>query len=286
MSVRRPAVAGLFYSSDRDGLLKELDSSFLHPLGPGRLPEAVGPFTGSLLGIVSPHAGYMYSGPVAAHGYLALSRSGRPDVVFIMGPNHQGIGSPLALSEAEEWETPLGTVEVDREVSRLLMGACDFLAPDEHAHRYEHSVEVQVPFLQRVFEGFSIVPIVMLLQNCEVAESLGRAMARVIEENGLRAYIVASTDFTHYEPDDVAKRKDRLAIEKITALDHRGLYDAVVETPISMCGPGPVMTLIVAARELGATRVTLYKYATSGDVVGERSAVVGYASLGFERVAP
>ena len=242
-------------------------------------------FTGRMLGLVSPHAGYVYSGPVAAHGYFELALSGKPDVVIILGPNHHAYGDPIALSSCEVWETPLGSLEVDLELSKEIARRSKVASFDDTAHRYEHSIEVQLPFLQFVFGSeFRIVPISMMLQNPEASRLLGIAIASAIKEHELRAYVIASSDMTHYEPQEVAERKDKLAIQRILGLDYKGLYDVVIEQDVTMCGYGPVMTLIVTAKELGAYSAKLLKYATSGDVTGDYSAVVGYASIGFYRI--
>lgn len=283
MRVRRPVVAGLFYEARREGLLRQLEEAFTHPLGPGSKPPRPGEYTGGILGVVSPHAGYMYSGHVAAHGYLELARGGAPEAVVLMGPNHHGMGMPVAASEADAWETPLGLVEVDKELARRLVEWSGVLAFDEEAHRYEHSLEVQLPFLQYVFGGgFGIVPITMYLQNPEVSRRLGSAIARAFEELGVKAYVVASSDFTHYEEARKAREKDEEAINMVLRLDEGGLYDVIVERDVTACGYGPIMSLVAAAKRLGA-EARLLKYSNSGDVTGDYSSVVGYASIAFYR---
>jgi len=280
--VRRPAVAGLFYEASKDRLLRQLDEAFAK--GPGEKPQAAS-YTGRALGIVAPHAGYMYSGYVAAYGYAELARSGAPEVVVLLGPNHHGIGMPVAMSEADAWETPLGAVEVDKDLARRLVEWSEVIAFDETAHRYEHSLEVQIPFLQCVFgQEFKIVPISMYLQNLEVSRKIGRAIARAVTELGVKAYVVASSDFTHYEEARVAAEKDRAAIDAILRLDDRGFYDVVVEKDVTACGIGAIMALIAAARQLAPCSARLLRYANSGDVTGDYSSVVGYASILFERV--
>lgn len=282
---KRPAVhAGYFYPAEKRELIEALKNAFLHELGPGKLPEKPGSYTGNLIGVVAPHAGYIYSGHVAAHAYLALAEGGKPDVVFILGPNHHALGAPIALDENEVWETPLGDVEVDFRVSKELASREQIIRFDFQAHAYEHSIEVQVPFLQFVFgEGFTIVPISMMLQTPEAARRVGEAIAGLIMEKGLRAYVVASSDMSHYVESRIAAEKDKVAIERVLSLDAEGLYNAVIEEDISMCGPGPVMALIYIAKKLGYTNVRLLKYADSGDVTGDKSSVVAYASLAFTR---
>jgi len=280
VKVRRPAVAGLFYEDNSEFLRRQIEECFLHKLGPGRLPPKPQQYSKSVLGVVAPHAGYMYSGPVAAHSYLKLAESGRPKVLFIFGPNHHGRGDPIAISSMEYWLTPLGKLKVDLELGKELAERSGIASLEDFAHIYEHSIEVQLPFIQYVFGGdVSIVPVCMMLQYPRAAEVLGKAVASMIEEHELKAYIIASSDFNHYEPAEVTERKDKKALEKILALDYKGLYDVVVETPISVCGPGPIMVLLVAARELKAKNVEILKYANSGDITGDYSAVVSYASI-------
>jgi len=283
--VRSPVNAGYFYPADPGELVETLRASFLHRLGPGRLPEkAPLEYTGRVIGVVAPHAGYVYSGHVAAHSYLELSDAGRPDVVFILGPNHHALGVPIAVDENDAWETPLGQVMVDKELAKELSSLERIVLFDYQAHFYEHSIEVQIPFLQFTFpETPRIVPISMMLQTPEAAVRVGKAIASLIKNKGLKAYVIASSDMSHYVEARIAREKDFKAIEKIKALDVEGLYDTVIEEDISMCGPGPVMVLMQVARELGYTNVKLLKYADSGDVAGDKSSVVAYASLSFEK---
>jgi len=281
-SIRKPFVAGQFYPSDHDDLLDEIKRHFLSKLGPGKLPESKESFTGKLVGIVAPHAGYIYSGPIAAHGYYEMALSGKPDLVFILGPNHHAFGDPIALSSYDAWETPLGTVKIDKNISKEIIQRSGIVSIDDRAHMYEHSIEVQIPFLQFIFgSDISIVPVSMLLQNPESSKILGEAIASIILEHRLKAYVVASSDFSHYVESRIAKKKDYLAISKILDLDYKGLFDVVIENDISMCGPGPVMTLMVVAKEIDVEKGVLLKYASSGDVTGDYSSVVAYASIAF-----
>ncbi len=279
-SVRKPCVAGAFYEARPEALRKQIEWCFLHDLGPGKLPEAEAADL-ELFGLISPHAGYVYSGPVAAHAYYLLSRAERPETVIIVGPNHSGLGAPVAIVDSGEWETPLGRVPVDSECASLILEVSGVVEVDDSAHKYEHSIEVQLPFLQYVLGGFKLVPIAMLLQNYQVSRALGRALAEAA--NRFKALVIATTDFTHYEPQSAAEEKDRAAISEILKLDARGLYDVVVEKDISMCGYGPVMALIEAARAADCAKAELLKYATSGHVTGDTSSVVGYASIAIYR---
>ena len=283
MRRRRPAHAGTFYPASRGELVKAIEDSFTHPLGPGRLPQGPGGERRSI-GYVVPHAGYMYSGPVAAHAYYRLALERRPEVVVIAGPNHTGLGLMASVYKEGVWETPLGDVEVDSEVARLIVSYTRSYGFDEDAHLYEHSVEVQVPFLQYIYgEGLKIVPIVIGLQVPETSRDLGDALYKIIVENGVDLVFLASTDFNHYEPHDVTVAKDMKAIERILELDMEGLFRVIEQEHITMCGPGPAGALVWLASKMGGGRPVLLKHATSGDVTGEKSWVVGYASIEFPR---
>ncbi len=279
MKVRRPAAAGYFYPAGRGDLEDAIRDSFLNPVGPGKLPPA--PPRNDVIGVISPHAGYAYSGPIAAHSYyMASSLKGTVETVVITGPNHYGVGSGVAVTESDMWETPLGTVEVDRELARTIVDLSRIVDVDDAAHWREHSVEVQVPFLQfSLGEGLRMVPITMALQDALTAVEVGDAIARAAKEVGRRVLLVASTDFTHYEPYDEAYRRDAKAIEAIMSMDTSELYRVVEKYRVSMCGYGPVAVTLTAARALGATKVELLKYATSGDTAGDKGSVVGYGSL-------
>lgn len=275
--MRKPAVAGSFYAGSFAGLQQQLESCFKHPLGPGALP-AGGASGKHTLGLVSPHAGYMYSGPVAAYGYARLAAEKVPETVIILGPNHRGLGALLAIGRESSWQTPLGSVDVDVAAAEAIAKACPEAKQDDTAHLMEHSLEVQVPFLQYIWSaGFKIVPIAMLLQDAETAQELGRAIASVCRNRG--CVIIASTDFSHYESQAAATRKDRLVLDAILELSPSRVEEVVNTNHVSMCGPGPVMAMITACRELGASSASVLRYATSGDISGDYSQVVGYASV-------
>lgn len=280
--VRQPAVAGAFYAGDRDSLTRQLAWCFTHQVGPGAMPAVAGTPLSGTVGYVVPHAGYVYSGPFAAHAYAAMAKRGAPDVVVIMGPNHHGVGPGLALSSHARWRTPLGEVEVEEALARKLAGLVRALQPDDAAHRWEHSLEVQVPFLQLVFgDQVRILPIAMADQDIETSLALGRALAEALA--GRSAAIIASSDFSHYLPDRLARAIDRHALDAIEALDAPGLARAVQQHNISMCGPGPVMAMMECLRILGAKAGRVLAYGTSGDTSGDRSSVVAYAAV---EVAP
>ena len=280
MSVRRPVVAGQFYERDPERLRKQIERCFTHPLGPGRLPsEELGQERVSL-GFIVPHAGYMYSGPVAAHAYYQLSLERSPEVVVLLGPNHTGVGPSVSVYPGGFWRTPLGDVPVDERAATAIAENSRFAKLDASAHEYEHSIEVQIPFLQyTIRRSFSIVPVVILNQVPRVAEDLAKSILKTAETLGRELLVIATTDLTHYEPHEIACNKDRLVIDSVLRLDPETMFRTVVERGISMCGPGTTMTLLYLARTLGSKGAKLLKYATSGDVTGERDWVVGYASI-------
>ncbi|RLC91663.1 MAG: AmmeMemoRadiSam system protein B [Chloroflexi bacterium] len=275
--MRRSAVAGTWYAGTAVALRRQIEDCFMHGLGPGLLPGGPRSTKRRVLGLVSPHAGYMFSGPVASHGYLKLASEPRPHTVVIVGPNHSGLGADVAVSREDRWQTPLGDVEVDAAAAGAVVSGSHWAEWDDLAHAREHSAELQLPFLQYIYgEGFQVVVIAMLVQNLEVSQDVGKAIAASLK--GKDGLVVASSDFSHYEVRSVARRKDNLAIEAILSLEPRRLAEAVVKHDISMCGPGPVMAMLTACKELGATSAELLRYATSGDITGDAQ-VVGYASV-------
>lgn len=277
---RKPAVAGQFYPSEPDILRAEV--SRFTGIHEERRP---------VKGVVSPHAGIMYSGPVAGAVYAGIHL---PEVFMLLGPNHTGLGQPLALVSEGEWETPLGVVPIDRELATDLRAASPILHEDTVAHAREHSLEMQLPFLQALGSGFRIVPLVLGYLPYDVCEALGHAVAQAVQRSSKSVVIVASTDMTHcgrsyrHEPPagmtahDFACQEDRWAIDRIAALDPRGLYQVVRERNITMCGFIPTTITLMACRELGATTATLVKYMTSGEVSGDLNTVVGYAGFVIE----
>ncbi|MBW9221868.1 AmmeMemoRadiSam system protein B [Methanothermococcus sp. SCGC AD-155-C09] len=284
MTVRNPSVAGMFYPADPSELIEMIEYCYLHKLGPKVLPSK-GIFK-KPIGLICPHAGYIYSGPIAAHSYSALSNSIDGDITFIiLGPNHTGLGSGVSTMKGI-WKTPLGYVSTDDEFVEELWRECDILDLDESAHLREHSIEVQLPFLQHLSIlnsiNFKIVPISMMMQDYETAMDLGYMIGRVSMELGRKVVIIASTDFSHYEPQEMASKKDALAIKAILDMDERELYTTVINNNITMCGYGPTIAMIRAMKELGAKDSRLLAYATSGDITGDYSSVVGYGSLVIE----
>jgi len=282
LKIRRPYVAGQFYAGSQKSLKAQIEQCFKHELGPGALPKVADKRLEKIVGLVSPHAGYMYSGPVAAHGYHRLAQEGRPDVVVLFGPNHSGSGSALALMKEGFWRTPLGDVEIDTATADLILRASNIIDVDDSAHAFEHSIEVQLPFLQFLYgSSFKFVPICFLMQDLQSSREVGSAVAKAL--GGKNAVVIASTDMTHYEPQRMAEKKDKAAIEAMIKLDEEELNSTIEAYNMSMCGYGPTMATITAAKALGAKKAELLCYKTSGDVVGDYSAVVGYASLMFTK---
>lgn len=281
--IRNPAVASAFYEGTRSALNAQIEECYTHQLGPGRVPSKPSKPLGKILGIVTPHAGYTYSGPVAAWAFCQLIEKELPESVVLLGPNHYGLGREVAVMPAGRWRTPLGEVEVDEDLASKIAESSFLLELDDTAHRKEHSLEVQLPFLQHGYgEAFKIVPISIMSQDLESAQEIGKALGEALK--GRRgALIVASTDLTHYEPAASANTKDAKVIEAILSMDPARVEEVVSKLSVSMCGPGPVMAMLTAASLLGAQKARLLKYASSGDITGDYSAVVGYASLAIEK---
>ncbi|MGC9318945.1 MAG: AmmeMemoRadiSam system protein B [Armatimonadota bacterium] len=279
--VRRPAVAGQFYAGTSTELTRQIEECFTHRLGPGSLPEVSDDGPRRIVGVISPHAGYVFSGPTAAHGYDALAADGRPDVFVIVGLNHGRGGISSAVQTGGAWETPLGTVPIAEEVAAEIAGRLPDFSFDPQDMAMEHSIEVQLPFLQYLYEEHLVfVPVMMSSQDLDSARAVGRALAKALD--GLDAVIVASTDMTHYEQASSAKRKDNILIQRIEALDAEGLIAERESRGITMCGAGPVAATIIAATAMGATEVQSLAYSTSGDVMPAEE-VVGYYSAVIRR---
>jgi AmmeMemoRadiSam system protein B len=279
--MRLPVVAGQFYAGTRSALIEQIEWCYTHPHGPGKVPEVqAGPRR--LVGLVSPHAGYMYSGPVAAYGFARMAQDGKPGSIIILGPNHTGAGSGVSIMTSGKWRTPLGEVQVDKALSEAIKQGSEIIDVDEAAHVHEHSLEVQLPFLQHLFgDNFKIVPICMMLQDVRTSEEVGDVVGKASVEKSV--VIIASTDFTHYESQRSATMKDHRAIDKILALDPEGLTQTVEEEAITMCGYGPVSAMLQASKKLGAKKAELLKYATSGETAGPMPQVVGYGSIAISR---
>lgn len=288
--LRSPAVAGQFYPGGETPLRQQLTDCFNDPRGAGTIPTPANR-PPRVIGIVVPHAGYIFSGPIATHAYTALTTHGFADTFIILGPNHTGYGSGVALMTHGAWRTPLGITPINEPLAASLhQGIID---ADDTAHRYEHSIEVQLPFLQFLAKDHPIdfVPICMMMQDTQTAEDVGTLIANAIRKHPTKKIaIIASSDFSHVgfnymntppegtRVDDYARRQDHLAIDKITALDPAGLITTVENHHITMCGYGPVAAMLYAAKKLGATKAELLKYGTSYEVHPNTSCV-GYGAL-------
>jgi AmmeMemoRadiSam system protein B len=276
MKLRKPAVAGTFYAGTAEELREQIELCYRHELGPRAMPQVNSQGIREIVAIVAPHAGYYYSGPVAAHAYKELANDGVFDAAIILGPNHSGFGPLVSLWAEGAWETPLGRVEIDESLSsQLLKEAAGTIEADETAHIHEHSIEVQLPWLQHIYGELKIVPIAMLAQDINTARAIGEAISTIADN----IVIIASSDFSHYEPGPVARDKDRSVIEAIIDLDEEELYERRESVDSTMCGYGPIASAIVAAKGMKAKGATLLKYATSGDATGDFSRVVGYGSI-------
>jgi AmmeMemoRadiSam system protein B len=265
MIVRHPAMAGRFYPENPEDLRASIDS-YCSPK-----KNAL-----SATGCVAPHAGYIYSGQVAGAVYSTL---GIPRRCIVLCPNHTGKGPPLSIMSRGVWETPIGTASIDPELADALHERFPLLSEDREAHRSEHGIEVQLPFLQVLNPDFTFVPLVLGTRKFEILEGLGKAIGALLKAQSEPILIIASSDMNHYESDAVTRIKDHKAIGRILALDAHGLFDVVMEEKISMCGFGPTIAMLTAARHLAATQAELVQYATSGDVSGDREMVVGYAGI-------
>jgi len=282
LKLRYPAVAGSWYADTPNSLRKQIEDLFIHRLGPGSLPFLNEDGARNIVGLVVPHAGYLASGPVAAHAYHHLAADGKPDVVIVFGPNHTGHGSALSIMNEGAWRTPLGDVEIDTETADKIVNASNIIDIDDRAHVYEHSIELQLPFLQYIYGSvFKFVPICFMMQDLLSSREVGKALAEAL--NGKNGVVIASSDLTHYEPQERAEKKDQLAIDAALRLDEEQYYRVVKNYGITTCGYGPVIAAITAAKQLGATKSELLCYKTSGDVLGDRSAVVGYTSMKFSK---
>jgi AmmeMemoRadiSam system protein B len=271
-SLREPAVAGRFYPADAAKLRADV-TSYLSP------PQALV----SAIGCIAPHAGYIYSGQVAG---AVFSRLQIPSSCIVLCPNHTGFGHPLAIMKEGGWRSPLGDLTIDSDLAAKLLQSFPALVEDSVAHRSEHAIEVELPFLQVVRPGVKFVPIAVGTGQPMLLEHLGEAVANVIKAYEYPVLIIASSDMNHYEDDSTTRVKDAKAIEQILALDPRGLYETVMRESISMCGFGPAVAMLTAARRLGAQAAELVQYATSGDVSGDRKTVVGYAGIVVRRQEP
>jgi len=273
--VREPIVAGAFYPGTRTDLSASLSALFGDGLR-GRFTPLPTPF-----GLISPHAGYPYSGPTAAAGYRDVAAEGRPDLVVILGASHTGLGAPVSLDDHAAWRTPFGDLPVALDAVRTLEAAG--LPVDRSAFVREHSIEVQLPFLQFLWgSSLPIVPICIQPARHEILVDVGSTIADAVADRPA-SLLVASSDFTHYESDETARAIDHRALEPILTLDSPRFFSLCIEEGLTICGAGAIVALIAASRRLGLSNAELIDYSTSGDVTGDRSAVVGYAAVVLSR---
>ncbi|NLL89805.1 MAG: AmmeMemoRadiSam system protein B, partial [Dehalococcoidales bacterium] len=262
---REAAVSGMFYP----GSPIELRKTIAEMVDEDAVKE-------DAIGLIMPHAGYVYSGSVAG---ATISRVNVKDTCIVMGPNHTGKGRPFSIMTNGIWKTPLGNVKIDSALAKRILANSKYLSEDYLAHISEHSIEVQLPFLQYFNQDVQIVPIILSHATGTVYREIGRAIAKAIEDSGKEALIIASSDMTHYEEHQAVIRKDNMAIEAILELDEGELLECIRNNNISMCGSGPAVSLISAARELGAGESELVMHRTSGDTSGDYDSVVGYAGI-------
>ena len=272
--MRFPSVAGTFYDSNKENLKKEIENYISKAKESEELKALIKRDT---VGIVSPHAGYTYSGWIAGYSYATLIDEKASFV--IIGPNHTGRGSMVALSK-EDWSTPLGIVKNDREIGNSIKRNSKMIDFDETAHTFEHSIEVQIPFLQTIFKNPKVVEICVSFQNYEVAKDLGNAIYQAEKETRKSIIVIASSDFTHFEPAKDAKEKDMRAIKYIEKLDPESFVNLIESEGMSICGYAPIAAAMIFAKNKNA-KAKLLKYGNSGDVTGDYSSVVGYGSLCF-----
>jgi MEMO1 family protein len=288
-TIRNAAVAGQFYSGNEKNLKQQIEECFLDKRGIGMIPslKKVGH---NLKGLVVPHAGFIYSGAIASHAYGYLAEQGFADTFIILGPNHTGMGSGVSVMTEGAWKTPLGTISLDSSLAEII--STGIIDRDASAHTYEHSIEVQLPFLQYIARGrkFEFVPVCMMMQDYDTVQEVGGILAKAIQESKKSIVVIASSDFSHagfgYQSkppegmrvDAYAEKQDTLAIEKIIALDPKGLIQTVEQHTITMCGYGPVAAMLIAVKKLGATKAELLKYGTSYEV-HPGSSCVGYGAI-------
>lgn len=277
MQIRTPAVAGMFYPKSREELESTIQDCFLHSFGPGKLPPSIK--EEKILGIICPHAGYTYSGPIAANSYYAISAQ-RPELAIITGPNHWGLGCGVAAMREGSWRTPLGDVEVDSDSAVEINKISKMIELDFFSHTRDHSLEVQLPMLQTIYSHrFKILPIILIDQTYNTSKDIGIAISKIAKKQN--TIIIGSSDFTHYEQNEFAHKQDKSLIEPILSMDVDKFYSVLQENQVSSCGYGAIASTMVACKEMGATKGTLLRYATSGDITGDTSSVVGYASIVF-----
>ena len=288
-TIRNAAVAGQFYPGNEKNLIQQIEECFLDKRGIGMIPS-LKKIGNNLKGLVVPHAGFVYSGAIASHAYARLAEQGFADTFILLGPNHTGMGSGVSVITEGAWKTPLGMVPIDSSLAQTI--STGIIDRDSSAHTYEHSIEVQLPFLQYIARGrkFEFVPVCMMMQDYETVQEVGAILVKAIQKSKKNIVLIASSDFSHagfnYQSappegmrvDNYAEKQDALAIERILSLDPKGLIQTVEEHTITMCGYGPVAAMLFAAKKLGATKAELLKYGTSYEV-HPGSSCVGYGAI-------
>ena len=277
--IRKPAVAGSFYPKNPETLKKTIEDCFTSEFGVGFIPE-LNNFDGTdyPINVMVPHAGFIYSGPVASHGYCQIVQNGFPEVFIILSPNHTGYGSKVSVFNEGEWITPLGNVNIDEDFANSIISCSDVASADFDAHLFEHSIEVQLPFLQYFSNDFSIVPIVMGSQSFSASSDLAKAIFDSAQKLNKSYCVIASTDLSHFNNQEKANTVDGFVLEDIEHMDEFKLYEEVIQYNITMCGYGPVMATIALSKRCDKHKCDILEYKTSGDVTGDLTSVVGYAS--------
>lgn len=274
--IREPVVAGQFYPDKKEDLENMIQSCFEHKFGPGTDSTES---REKIFGVVCPHAGYIYSGPTACHSYKAISPQ-NPELAIIIGPNHFGVGKDAATMIDAQWQTPLGRIQVDSDSAKQIAEISEFIEIDEYSHSQDHSLEVQIPMLQKILSNeFQILPIILRAQDMKTAMDVGNAVYEIAKKKN--AIIIASSDFTHYEENSFAHQQDKTLIEPILDIDVDRFYQVLYEKRVTACGYGAMASTMIACKKMGATKGKLLSYATSGDVSGDTESVVGYGSIKF-----
>jgi len=272
--VRKPAVSGMFYPDNPSKLRKDIETYL------GR--AAVHDFEENVIGIVSPHAGYMYSGQVAAYGFKMIAK--RPhDTIILIGPSHRVYFDGVALWDRGSFETPLGRIDIDEEVAAKMVNVGGVIKANMDIHKEEHSLEVQLPFLQSVLDDFKIIPLVMGIQTTSACRKLAQSLFHVLQNSTKKFLIVCSTDLSHYYPDTKAKKLDSIIVGHLDAFNIPGMIEDIETGRTEACGAGPIIVTMMLSEALGANCGKVLKYADSGDVSGDKSGVVGYVSAVFYR---
>ena len=271
---REPAVSGMFYPDNPTKLQNDIESYLRNTI--------VSDLEEDVVGMISPHAGYMYSGQVAAYGYRTIEKK-QYDTVILIGPSHRTYFNGVALWDRGTFETPLGAVNIDEEIAREIININGIVKPNTDTHRGEHSLEVQLPFLQSVLDGFKIIPLIMGIQTSSACQELVQSISHVFQASKKKFLIVGSTDLSHYYPYADAKKLDGVIIGHLGAFNIPGMIEDIETGKTEACGAGPVIATMMLSEKLGADHCRVLKYANSGDVSGDKSGVVGYVSAVFYR---